>query len=295
MKNQLSPLLRPAHVHFNPPLFSDAFDFTPSELTFESSARNNIFLQLCKDEVEVCRTALAPKWHRGRRDLVFKKDWFAIFASWDRINSALCLSSDKNVKKLHSLRTTRASVKQLGSWIYRMWCLSDGRSYIGQTGAKGQFRRTGDRGKDHIRLGADYLRGWGPGNTNILLADVYRWICQKGPENFVITPLEFTVPSWAPTREAWWMREWGLGSLVNRDVPSMRRGKWDFLAQRKFWAKEIESAGGSLLSIAKSIASSPQPIPQHRYSPPMLLAIVTATCRYLPVSTHRTLFDRVSA
>ena len=44
------------------------------------------------------------------------------------------------------------------------------------------------------------------------------------------------------------MRKWGLGSLVNRDSPSMRGGKWDFLAQRKVWAKEIESAGGSLLS-----------------------------------------------
>ena len=55
----------------------------------------------------------------------------------------------------------------------------------------------------------------------------------KGPENFIITPLEFVPPMWASAREAWWMKKWGTGSLLNKDIPSMRRGKWDLLMQRK--------------------------------------------------------------
>ena len=162
------------------------------------------------------------------------------------------------MKKLHSLRSTCALVKTPECWIYRLWCLKDGRSYIGQTGVRGGFRRTADRGRNHVRLGADYFRGWVPANAHIFLpAKVYWWICMKGPENFIITPLEFVAPSWATVREAWWMKKWGLGSLSNKDISNMRGGKWDFLVQRKVRSKETTQAGGSLLRIARDIASSP--------------------------------------
>ena len=159
VKNQLGPLLRRAHTHFSPPLFANGIAFSLPELSAEARARDDIFLRLWGEEVEVRRSAFALKWHRGRRDLAFKKDWNTIFASWDRINQALGLSSDRHVKKMHSLRSTRASVSAPGCWIYRLWCLKDGRSYIGQTRAQGNFRRTADHGRDHIRLGADYFRG----------------------------------------------------------------------------------------------------------------------------------------
>ena len=140
-------------------------------------------------------SALAPKGHRGRRDLVFKKEWNKLFESWDRINAALALINNRHIKELHSLRTTRASVKQHECWIYCLWCLTDGRCYVGQTGARGQYRRTADRGRDHVRLGTNYFRTWGPNDAKMYLpADVYRWICLKGPDNFIITPLEFTTP-----------------------------------------------------------------------------------------------------
>ena len=39
----------------------------------------------------------------------------------------------------------------------------------------------------------------------------------------------------------------------------------------------------------------PQPIPPHRFSPPLLLSLITTTARYLTGHDHRSLFDRVSA
>ena len=61
---------------------------------------------------------------------VHKKNGDAVFSFWDRINDILCLSSDKNMKKLHSLRLSFASVRQPGCWVYRLWCLKDGRCYM---------------------------------------------------------------------------------------------------------------------------------------------------------------------
>ena len=77
----------------------------------------------------------------------------------------------------------------VGCWKYAL-CRQDSRIYIGQTGGHENFRTVGVRGREHVRLGADFLRLNGVDQMK-LPRNVYAWMARLGPENFVLTPLQF--------------------------------------------------------------------------------------------------------
>ena len=190
------------------------------------------------------------------------------------------------------MRTTTASTTESGTWIYALWCYRSNKIYIGQTGGRLHPRSVGKRGSEHIRLGKDFLR---LGGLDLRVpSQVYRWISQQGVENFCITPLEHTSPSIVDSREKTWMLKWGLGSLFNRDLPSVNSNKWLFMADRKLWRNELAATGGSFLSTAKSIVSRKKPLSVYDFSPQLLLTLISATEKFLSVAEHRMLFDRVS-
>ena len=132
-----------------------------------------------------------------------------------------------------------------------LWCLRDHRVYIGQTGGRQYLSRVCDKGAEHVRLAMDYLR-LSDGRKIFLPRSVYRWMAQKGVENFVITPLECCAQASADARENFWMLKWGTSRLFNVDVPSVSSGKWGFLSTRKVWKHELQTQG---------------PAAPHRYPP----------------------------
>ena len=163
------------------------------------------FDTLWETELEVRRSALAPRWNAKRKHLVYVKNWDAVFDSWDRVNAALGLVSQSHLRRLHTMRMTRASVRDEGCWVYVLWCVSDGRVYVGQTGGRDNFRSVGVRGREHICLGCDFLRVRG-GEKIFLPRNVYRWVAMKGVENFVITPMQFCSSFSVNFTEGAWMK-----------------------------------------------------------------------------------------
>ena len=240
------------------------------------------------------RTALAPPWNARTRKLVTTKAWPTVFRSWDRINKHLHECPSAHARKIHALRLGDFSVFTEGCWVYVLRCLHDHRVYIGQTGGRQFFRRVCDRGAEHVRLAMDYLRLSG-GRKVYLPRSVYRWVARKGVENFIITPLEYCAPSAVTSRERFWMLKWGVGQLFNIDVPSVSSSRWDFLNTRKIWVREIETQGGSLLGYAKNILQSHKPLHPDTHPPPLLLAALQGSARFLPAADHKTLFDKISA
>jgi hypothetical protein len=251
-------------------------EFTPE--TGEEAALDERFHEKWKRDVEVRRSALAPRWYARTRQQVNRRDWSAVEASWDAMNEVLALSGKKHVRRLHALRRTRASVSTPGTWVYALWTLDDPEIYIGQVGAQGKERSVGCRGRDHVRLGQDMLRMWMGGRLR-LPSRVYEWIGRVGPEWFVITPLEF-VPKPLATfklRENNWMRAWGLGKLKNRSLPPLDGQKWVFLVQRKQWKRELMEMGGSLTGLARAIVDSKSPLGEQAHSPTLLLNLISVT------------------
>ena len=118
---------------------------------------------------------------------------------------------------------------------------------------------------------------------------------QRGPEHFVITPLESCPPDTVTQRERLWMLKWGVGKLFNVDIPPLSNNRWDFLQLRKVWKKELEDRGGSYLSYARNILAEGHTIRPDKHPPPLLLAVLQCTGRYLPGSDHKRLFDMVAS
>ena len=260
--------------------------------TFQTLPREPHFPTIWESERANRRDLFAPKWNFKRRLMTTNIPWEKVYASWDRVNANIHLSTKKHVQKLAALRMTTASTKTSGTWIYAVWSLRDDKVYIGQTGARTHRRSVGKRGSEHVRLALDALRLSGTGIN--LPSQVYSWISRLGVENFVVTPLEHTTPHQANAREKWWMLRWGLAGLFNRDLPSLSNKKWLFLSDRKILQNEISAQGGSLLSMARNILQRKKPLSPHDYSPSLLLSVVSSTSRYLPQSQHRSLFDKVS-
>ena len=252
------------------------------------------FTDLWHRETQIRRDALAPSWNQHTRRVVHKKQWPAIFRSWDRVNQNLHSATPAHLRKLHAMRLTTQSVFTPGCWVYALWHIADGRVYVGQTGGRANLRSVAERGREHVRLAADFLR-LNNGRRLWLPQSVYRWMMQRGPENFVITPLESCPPDTVTQRERFWMLKWGVGKLFNIDIPSLSNNRWDFLQSRKVWKKELEDKGGSYLSYARSILAAGQYIPPDRHPPPLLLAVLQSTSRYLPSSDHKRLFDMVAS
>ena len=196
--------------------------------TFQTLPREPHFPTIWESERANRRDLFAPKWNFKRRLMTTNIPWEKVYASWDRVNANIHLSTKKHVQKLAALRMTTASTKTSGTWIYAVWSLRDDKVYIGQTGARTHRRSVGKRGSEHVRLALDALRLSGTGIN--LPSQVYSWISRLGVENFVVTPLEHTTPHQANAREKWWMLRWGLAGLFNRDLPSLSNKKWLFLS-----------------------------------------------------------------
>ena len=82
--------------------------------------------------------------------------------------------------------------------------------------------------------------------------------------------------------------------MFNVDIPAFGSDKWSFLTSRKVWTAELARAGGSMLSMARSLVKDSKPLPCNAYSPALLLGLVQSTHRYLPAGDHRKLYDKVS-
>ena len=92
----------------------------------------------------------------------------------------------------------------------------------------------------------------------------------------------------------WWIRKWGLGQVLNRQLPSLKSEKWSFLFRWKVWERELQEKGGSVLSMAKDIISAPRILSNPgAFPPPLQLLIVSASERFLSAGDHRRLFDTV--
>ena len=252
------------------------------------------FSRIWAAEVTVRRDALSPCWDPRRRVITRRRrKWELVEQSWDRVNSALDYSTAKHIRKIADLRLTNVSVSQLGSFVYVAWVKGDGRVYIGQTGGRSKRRSVGQRGREHVRTGMDLVR-LRHGQKIHVPSDLYQLLRRVGVENLVITPLESVPPHKLDEREMWWIRKWGLGQVLNRQLPSLKSEKWSFLYRRKVWERELQERGGSVLSLAREIIASPRTLnTPGAYPPPLQLLVVSATARLLSASEHRRLFDAV--
>ena len=57
----------------------------------------------------------------------------------------------------------------------------------------------------------------------------------------------------------------------------------------------IETQGGSLLSYARNILQTNKPLHPDTHPPPLLLAALQGSARFIPAADHKTLFDKISA
>ena len=137
------------------------------------------FTDLWHCETQIRRDALAPSWNQHTRRVVHKKQWPAIFRSWDRVNQNLHSATQAHLRKLHAMRLTTQSVFTPGCWVYALWHLADGRVYVGQTGGRANPRSVAERGREHVRLATDFLRLYN-GRRLWLPQSVYRWMMQRG-------------------------------------------------------------------------------------------------------------------
>ena len=64
--------------------------------------------------------------------------------------------------------------------------------------------------------------------------------------------LEHITRSHANARQKWWMLCWGLGGVLNRDLPSVANKRCSPL-DRKMCDHEIQAPGCSMLYLAKTI------------------------------------------
>ena len=254
---------------------------------------HDVFDEMWSNEVETRRTAMAPRWVQRSRRIVCRKNWRDVLESWDRVNACLHTSKHKHIKKIHSMRLCHTSVFEEGCFIYALWCVADGRIYIGQTGGRGKYRAPGEKGKEHLRAGGDFLRFWESHSLG-LPTDVYRWVAQRGLENFILTPLEHTCPQWVDQREQWWMRRWGVGGLMNRAVPPLSTEKWSFLLKRKVWKQELRSLGGNLVTRANAIVAQGRPLHPNQLAPPLMLSLLSSTDGLIPPGDHRILYDKIN-
>ena len=90
------------------------------------------------------------------------------------------------------------------------------------------------------------------------------------------------------------MLKCGVGKLFNVHIPPLSNNRWDFLQSRKVWKKELEDRDGSYLSYARRILAAGHSIPRGKHPPPLLLAVLQSTGRFLPSSDHKRLFDMVA-
>ena len=86
-----------------------------------------------------------------------------IFDFWDWVNVALGWGPRAPLRKLHSRRLTRASVREEDCWVYVLWCKVDGTVCVGQTGGRDNYRSVSHKGREHIRLGCAFVRVRGGG------------------------------------------------------------------------------------------------------------------------------------
>ena len=192
------------------------------------------------------------------------------------------------------MRLTSQSVFTPGCWVYALWHIADGRVYVGQTGGRANLRSVAERGREHVRLATDLLR-LSNGRRLWLPQSVCRWMMQRGPENFVITPRESCPLDTVTQRRRFWMLKWGVGKLFHIDIPPLSNNRCDFLQSRKAWKKEPEDRGGSYLSYARNILAARHTVPPDKHPPPLVLAVLQCTGRYLPGSDHKRLFDMVAS
>ena len=253
---------------------------------------NPLFSDILKAEAEVRRSALAPRWCRRKRHLINKKDWSAVWNSWDTINQNLHTATQKHVKRIHIMRLTHASVTTNGSWVYALWTPSETRIYIGQTGGRSNARCVGERGRDHVRLGADFLRLQN-GKKLFIPANLYGWIARHGIENIIVTPLQFVPPQSIIFFVKQWMAKWGLAALLNKDLPSFQSSKWSFLSATKVWKIEIAERHGSFAATARDIIQRKKPLHPSQYPADFLLTLLSSTKKSLTPTDHRTLFDTI--
>ena len=80
-----------------------------------------MFNLLWEVEREIRRSALAPQWSAKRKHLVHVKDWNATFGFWDPVNALLGTAPPLHLRRLHAMRLTWASVRELGCWVYLLW------------------------------------------------------------------------------------------------------------------------------------------------------------------------------
>ena len=197
------------------------------------------FHRIWDQETSARRDVLAPCWDPRRRVITNKRrKWEHVEKSWDRINSVLDFSSASHICKIADLRLTHVSVTQLGSFVYVAWIKGDGRVYIGQTGGRARRRSVGQRGREHVRNGMDVVR-LRTGHKLHVPSDLYQLLRKVGVENLIVTPLESVPPHKLDDREMWWIRKWGLGQVLNRQLPSLKSEKWSFLFRRKVWEREL--------------------------------------------------------
>ena len=250
------------------------------------------FSRIWATEVTVRRDAMSPCWDPRRRVITKRRrKWELVERSWDRVNSAVHYSSAKHIQKIADLRLTHVSVSQLGSFVYVAWVKIDGRVYIGQTGGRSKRRSIGQQGREHVRTGMDVVR-LGQGQKIHMPSDLYQLLRRIGVENLVITPLESVPPHKLDEREKWWIRKWGLGQVLNRQLPKSE--KWSFLYRRKVWERELQERGGSVLSLTREIIASSRTLnTPGAYPPPLQLLAVSASECLLSASEHRRLFDAV--
>ena len=104
-------------------LLQEAAEFTPE--AGEEATLDDRFNEIWKHEVEVRRSALAPRWNARTRQQVNRRNRSVVEASWDAINKVLALSRKKQVRRPHVLRRTKASVSTPGTWFYDLLTLDD--------------------------------------------------------------------------------------------------------------------------------------------------------------------------
>ena len=173
--NRPSPVLRSSFCKSTTPVWHTGCALPVDDRT---KARRPVdlnadFYQIWQPQQERQHDVLTPRRSTKTKTKAGRKNWNTIWEWWDNINDRVHLVGDKPIKKIHSIRCVQASVLKTGAWIYVLWCKTDGRVYIGQTGRGGSSCTLGQRAAEHVRAGADFLRLWN-GTTLRLPSNIYR-------------------------------------------------------------------------------------------------------------------------
>ena len=270
-----------------------------SPLSVPASVCSKHFVDEFQKEVEIRRAALHPHvkqsptgkfywWQKPRRD------WQAVYRSWDRVNSILHFAPFSWVRKIAALRRVHPSTSVLrdGVWIYVLWCIKTGAVYFGQTGARSGPRGVGLRGKEHILCGIDIGSvlqdlhdGTGPRNLYLALQKL-------GVEHFVITPFMRVCTNSADAAEFHCMNLWGTRALLNTVKPSCARSqRWLWLLRRSAWKHERTVSAVSEMRLQATTLKHSRRLTLNLSD---LLHFLISARAVLPPSEFRDVFDHVS-